>query len=80
MADFDDLARELKQLRDEIALKVKLASMEVRDEWQDLETQWHRFSEHADLETSAEEVGTAMKHVGEELKKSYVRIKSALKD
>ena len=80
MADFDDLANELKQMRDEITLKVKLASMEVRDEWQDLETQWHRFSDHADLESSAHGVGGAMKQVGEELKKSYVRIKDALKD
>lgn len=80
MADFDDLASELKQMRDEIALKMKLASMEAKDEWHDLESQWHKFSEHADLESSAEGVGGALKQVGEELRKSYVRIKDALKD
>ena len=78
MSDFDNLAEELKQLRDELALKMHLASMEARDEWYELEKKWKHFSTEADFERSAEGLGDAMSHLGDELKKSYTRIKAAI--
>ena len=37
MGRLDEISTELKQLRDEIALRIHLASMEVREEWEELE-------------------------------------------
>ena len=40
MADIDDLKRELKKLRGEMELKMHLASMEMKQEWAELEGKW----------------------------------------
>ena len=80
MTDFDDLKEELKGLRDELDLKMHLASLELKDEWQELEGKWDRFSSRAGLEASAESVGSALGLLGDEIKAGYHRMKEALKD
>lgn len=79
MADLHDLKRDLKKLRDETELKMHLASMEAKQEWQALDAKWQKFSSRAGLEDSAESVGDALELLGEELKKGYKRLKLALK-
>ena len=37
MTDIDKMAAELKQKRDELALQIKLGSMEANEEWNELE-------------------------------------------
>ena len=78
MADLHDLNRDLKKLRDELELKMHLASMEARQEWKELDEKWQRFSSRARLEDSAESVGDAVELLGEELKKGYKRLKAAI--
>jgi hypothetical protein len=80
MADLKDLMQELKQTRDELALKMHLASMEVREEWDDLERQWETFKARADVEQTAEGVGSALGQLGKELNGGYQRLRKALKD
>lgn len=80
MTDLDDLKQDLKRLRDEVRLRVHLGSMEARQEWDELETQWERFSDRAGLEDSAENVGDALELLGAELKRGYQRLKAALRD
>jgi hypothetical protein len=80
MTDFDGLKEELKGLRDELDLKMHLASLELKDEWQELEGKWESFSSRAGLEASAESVGSALGLLGQEIKTSYHRMKEALKD
>ena len=79
MADLHDLNRDLKKLRDELELKMHLASMEAKQEWKELESKWQSFSNRARLEDSAESVGDALQLLGEELKNGYKRLKVALK-
>jgi hypothetical protein len=79
MADLHDLTRDLKKLRDEVELKMHLASMDARQEWKELDAKWQNFSARAKLDDSAESVGDAVELLGEELKKSYKRLKLALK-
>jgi len=79
MADLHDLNRDLKKLRDELELKMHLASMEARQEWKELDEKWQRFSSRARLGDSAESVGDAVELLGEELKKGYKRLKAAIK-
>ncbi len=79
MADLHDLTRDLKKLRDELELKMHLASMEAKQEWKTLDAKWQNFSTRARLDDSAESVGDALELLGEELKKGYKRLKLALK-
>ena len=80
MVDIKEMLDELKQTRDELALRVHLASMEVREEWDELEDQWETFKARADVEQTTEGVGAALGQLGHELKGGYQRLFRALKD
>jgi hypothetical protein len=77
--EFDNLIEELKSERDEIALKIHLASMEAKKEFEGAEKHWDKLRNKAieladeSIETSEELIAKA-KIVGEELKETYVRI------
>jgi len=83
--DFENLLEKLQVERDEINLKLHLASMEAKQEFEEAENQWHRLkikaAEIADesVETSEEFIAKA-KIVGEELKDAYYRIGKRLAD
>lgn len=80
MSEFDDLVEDLKQKRDELRVKMHLASKDMQDEWQEIEEKWERFSSKAELEATGEGLGDAFKDLGHELKLGYQRIRDALKD
>jgi hypothetical protein len=77
--EFESLLNNLDSVREELQLKLHLASMDARDEFEEAEKQWqlikNKAAEIADdsVETSEEFVAKA-KIVGEELKDSYHRI------
>lgn len=83
--DFENLLDKLQVERDEINLKMHLASMEAKQEFEEAEKQWHHLkikaAEIADetVETSEEFIAKA-KIVGEELKDAYYRIGKRLAD
>ena len=83
--DFEKLLDKLQSERDEIKLKLHLASMEAKEEFDEAEKQWGQLkikaAEIADdsVETSEEFIDKA-KIVGEELKKAYSRIAKRLSD
>lgn len=83
--DFENLLDKLQVERDEIKLKLHLASMEAKEEFDEAEKQWGQLkikaSEIADesVETSEEYINKA-KIVGEELKRAYNRIATRLSD
>lgn len=79
MADMHDLNRDLKKLRDELILKMHLASMEMKQEWGELEDKWEKFSERTGLDESAHALGGSLEALGVELKNSYKRFKAGLK-
>ena len=80
MADLNELKEDLKQMRDELNLKMHLASLEMKEEWDELEEKMESFSSRAGLETSRESVGEALALLGGELKQSYKRLIAAMKD
>lgn len=80
MSDFDDLVADLKQRRDELRLKIHLASKEAQDEWEELEEKMEKFSSRAKLDKTGEGIGDALGKVGEELKLGYQRIRNAIKE
>ena len=61
-----------------IAQNNGLASMEAKEEWDELESKWESFSARARLDDTSEDVGVALGVLGEELKRGYARIKAAL--
>ena len=80
MSDIDDLIEELKQKRDELRVQINLASKEVKDEWAELEGKMNEFAARAQIKESRDGIGDALGQVGNELKTSYERIRTALKD
>lgn len=81
--EFENLLNELQEQRDELKLKMHLASMEARQEFEEAEKEWQRLeikaAEIADksVETSENFIAKA-KIVGEELKDAYYRISKRL--
>jgi hypothetical protein len=78
MSDFDSLKDDLKKARDEILLKLHLASMEVKDEWREVEGKWQSFTERAEVHRSADGLSDAMVKLGDELKVAFQRIRKAI--
>lgn len=77
--EFDDLWGNLKSERDEIMLKLHLASMEAKDEFEDAEKTWNKLKIKAaeigdDSKETSEEFIAKARIVGEELKEAYERI------
>ena len=78
MTDIHEMKRDLERVRDELELRVHLASLEVKDEWRELDQKWQRFSSRAALDESAESVGEALDLLGDELKRGYQRLRAAM--
>ncbi|MGZ5050246.1 MAG: hypothetical protein ACXWF8_02895 [Methylobacter sp.] len=83
--DFEDLLNKLQMQRDEINLKMHLASMEARQEFEEAEQEWQRLKAKAadiadeSVDTSEDFISKA-KVVAEELKEAYYRIGKRLSD
>lgn len=83
--EFETLVETLKTERDEIKLKLHLASMDAKDEFEGVEKKWDEITEKAadiaddSKETSEEFIGK-VKIVGDELKEAYTRIKAQLSE
>ena len=83
--EFAKLVDKLRMERDEIKLKVHLASMDAKKEFEVAEKQWNHLktkaSEIADgAVENSEELITKGKIVGEELKETYKRISKRLSE
>ena len=83
-SEFENLLSKLDTEREKLQLKLKLASLEARSEFEEAEKQWQikaKASEIADdtVETSEEYIAKA-KIIGEELKDTYQRIAKRLSE
>ena len=78
MTDLNKMVQELKQKRDELAVQIKLGSMEAKQEWEELEKKFDEFTAKAGLAETASGVGEAVSTLGVELKKGYERLTKAL--
>lgn len=82
-SNIDSMIEELKQTRDELALKIHLASAEVRDEWEDFEKKLDHVRGQAKrvgeaVGEAADDVGDALGIVADELKQGYERIRKLI--
>jgi hypothetical protein len=82
----DEIARlvdELKAQRDVVRVRLHLAGAEARDEWESLEKRWNHLRARAavlgrEATDTAENVGTALHQVAEEIKQGYARLRAIL--
>jgi len=79
----DKLISVLKQQRDELQLKLKLGSAEVKEQWEQLEKQLAKLTSKADrvgdvAEQTGEQVIEAAKLAADEIRKGYERIRNML--
>lgn len=77
--DLKILFEVLQQQRDEIAVKLHLAGMEITDEWKRLDAPWTQFREKLDeiedeTKNTTENLTATAKIIGDELKNAYQRI------
>ena len=80
MSDFDEIVAEIKQKRDELRVQIALGSMELKDEWAELEKKVEKFDAKAAMHEAGEEIGEALEEVGEEISEAYENIKKAVAD
>ncbi|MGZ8189636.1 MAG: hypothetical protein ACXWTS_00245 [Methylococcaceae bacterium] len=81
--DFENLLEKLKVEREEINLKLHLASMEAKEEFEEAEKQWDVLKAKAadiadDTKETSEEFIAKAKIVSEELQDAYHRIAGRL--
>jgi hypothetical protein len=81
--EFSELVETLKTERDEIKLKLHLASMEAKEEFDTLDEKWDLITQKAadiadDAVDVSEEAIAKAKIVGEELKETYQRLRAKL--
>ncbi len=78
MQSVDDIVQDLKTMRDEVEVKIHLASKELQQEFHELEDKWEQLKSRSGLGRTAEGVGSALELLGDELKRGYERIRRAL--
>ena len=84
-SDFENLSAKLKSQRDKIELKLHLASMEAKEEWEMTEKKWDHFKDKVediadDTKETTKELVDATKVIADELKSAYQRIVKRLSD
>ncbi len=81
--DIEEIVDKLREQRDELNVKIHLANMEVRDEWEELEQKWREFVEKSkqlrcEVDPAVEDIHTALLILCDEIKQGYRKIKKTL--
>jgi len=77
------LMQQLERQRDELRVKMSLAKLEAREEWEKIEKQWAHLKANApqmreELGTTAGNVGATLHKVAEEIRDGYARLRKLL--
>ena len=83
--DLEQLRQHLRQTRDELQLKIHLASLEIKDEWEKAQAQLEDLEvKISQLSGEAKEAGhdllCTIEHIGGEVERAFTRIKGRLED
>ena len=81
--EVEDVFETLKRERDELKVQIRLANMEVRDEWDELEKQWQHFVSKKDqlkkdLEPTVDDAHTALLLLKDQIGEGYKAIRNRL--
>jgi phenylalanyl-tRNA synthetase alpha subunit len=70
------LVQQLERQRDELQVKMSLAKLEARQEWEQLEKQYQHLK--ANSSQIQEEVGSTLRKTAEEIRDDYARLRKLL--
>jgi hypothetical protein len=81
--EISELLKQLERQRNELSLKLSLAGMEARDEWERLEKKWRHLKDsvppiRAGPDAMAEGAIGTLKEAAEEIREGYVRLRKRL--
>lgn len=81
--ELEKLMQQLEQQRDEIRVKMSLAKLDAREEWNRLEKKWGELKAKTqpvreELGTTAGNVGAALRMAAEEIRDGYARLRKRL--
>ena len=81
--EVEKILEQVKQERDEIVLKAHLLKADAKDEWHKVDKQWEHFMSKAgqvgkEAKGASGDVSAAAKLLGEEVMKSFQRIRKSL--
>jgi BMFP domain-containing protein YqiC len=81
--ELEKLMRQLEQQRDELRVKMSLAKLDAREEWNKLEKKWGELKAKTqpvreELGTTAGNVGAALRIAAEEIRDGYARLRKRL--
>lgn len=82
--ELKQLSDKIKTYRDEARVQLHLAGEEAKEEWEDLEKHWEKFSGRLDevwqdAENASKDVREKTHELGEDLKNSYQKLRDRLK-
>ena len=82
--EIEELLAQLKQERDELNVKLHLAKVEARDQWEVAEKQWYAFQHKSEkvlgeVDHTGDEVKQALTLLADELKDGYRRIREQMR-
>ena len=81
--DLEKFIQQIEQRRDELRVKMSLAKLDAREEWEKLEKKWEEFRTKTqpvreELGTTAVNVGTALRLAADEIRDGYERLRKRL--
>lgn len=81
--DIQETVEKLRTQRDDLNVRIHLAGMEVRDEWEALEKKWQEFAAAGkqlrnEVKPVMGDIHSAFSLLGEELAEGYKKIRAAL--
>ena len=77
----ENVYEELKELRDQIGLKLHLGGMELRDQWNELDGEWSSWTHQLEqeLDAKSEEIEHRIREAGgEDLRKIEIKTELAI--
>lgn len=80
-ADLESIKQHLQEERDELKLQLHLATEEAKDEWEDIEEQWYKFSGKVSevAKESSHQLGEATQEIADDLKARYQKFRASFK-
>jgi ribosomal protein L32E len=81
--ELEKLVQQLERQRDELQVKMSLAKLEARQQWEKLENQWKHLKTNSsqmreEVSTTAENVGATLRKTAEEIRDGYARLRKLL--
>jgi len=81
--ELEKLLQQLERQREELRVKISLAKLEAREEWEKLDKKWESIKENAprlreEFDATAGNVGATLRKAAHELRDGYVRLRKLL--